>query len=74
MSESEQFLALMMPPLELIDRLDAMSNLSESIKAWHKRMADIRGDGKSDIDNVTPEIYQQALFIVEEKIIKVKVY
>lgn len=60
-------LALLMPPIELMEKLEQAPNLPEPIKVWHKRIKNIRSDGPSEIDGVSDEVYQQALFIVEEK-------
>jgi len=59
-------LALLMPPLALVDKLDHTPNLPESIKVWHKRMKDIRGDGPSDIDGAGKDTYDWLFKTLDE--------
>lgn len=72
MKTGSDLLLLLAPPLSLVDKLDATPNLPEPIRIWLERWKAIRGDGPSEIDEVTPEIYQQALIAVEEKLSKKK--
>ena len=67
MKTGSDLLLMLAPPLSLVDKLDATPNLPEPIRIWLKRWKAIRGDGPSEIDTVTPEVYQEALIIVEEK-------
>lgn len=63
-------LLLLAPPLSLIDKLDAAPTLPAEIAEWVQRWKAIRSDGPSEIDQVTQEVYQQALIVVEEKVKK----
>lgn len=72
MKTGSDLLLLLAPPLSLVDKLDATPNLPADIAAWHKRWKEIRSDGPSEIDDVTTEVYQEALLIVEEKLNKKK--
>ena len=68
MKTGSDLLLLLAPPLSLVDKLDATPNLPDPIRVWLDRWKEIRSDGPSEIDEVTPEVYQQALIVVEEKI------
>lgn len=72
MKTGSDLLLMLAPPLSLVDKLDATPNLPTDIAAWHQRWKEIRSDGPSEIDDVTPEVYQQALIVVEEKLSKKK--
>lgn len=61
------------PPLSLIDKLDAAPSLPADIAAWVELWKTIRSDGPAEIDQVTPQAYQEALLVVEEKLSKQKV-
>lgn len=60
-------LAMLAPPLSLLDKLEGAGKLPPEIEAWRQLWITIRGDGPSPIDGVGQEIYQQALIVVEEK-------
>lgn len=67
-------LQLLMPPIQLVNKLDATPNLPKDIVAWVERVKAIRSDGPSEIDEVPQQAYQEALLVVEEKVKKAKVY
>ena len=67
MKTGSDLLLRLAPPLGLIDKLDAAPNLPADIAEWVEVWKAIRSDGPSPIDEVTPDVYQQALIIVEEK-------
>lgn len=73
MRTGSDLLLLLAPPLLLLDKLEATPNLPEPIKVWLDRWQAIRSDGPSEVDTVTPEVYQEALLVVEEKTAKKKV-
>ena len=70
MKTGSDLLLMLAPPLSLVDKLDATPNLPEPIRTWLERWKAIRSDGPSEIDTITPEVYQEALLIVEEKVSK----
>lgn len=73
MKSGNDLLSILAPPLSLIDKLDAAPTLPPEIAAWVERWKAIRSDGPSPIDQVTPQAYQEALFVVDEKLSKKKV-
>ena len=68
MKTGSDLLIFLAPPLSLIDKLDAAPTLPAEIAEWVQRWKAIRSDGLSEIDQVVPEVYQQALIVVEEKV------
>ena len=72
MKTGSDLLLMLAPPLPLVDKLDATPKLPADIAAWVELWKTIRSDGPAVIDEVTPEVYQQALIVVEEKISKKK--
>lgn len=74
MDNAVKLLQLLMPPLSVMDALER-SNMPDDAKQWWQRCKDIRGDGQSEIDGTSEEVYQEALLVVEEKLSKkAKVY
>lgn len=73
MKSGNDLLSILAPPLSLIDKLDAAPTLPPEIAAWVERWKAIRSDGPADIDQATPQAYQEALIVVEEKTAKKKV-
>jgi len=67
MKTGSDLLLRLAPPLGLIDKLDAAPSLPADIAAWVELWKTIRSDGPSPIDQVAPQVYQEALMIVEEK-------
>ena len=72
MKTGSDLLLMLAPPLSLVDKLDATPKLPADIAAWVECLKTISSDGPAVIDEVTPEVYQQALIVVEEKISKKK--
>lgn len=72
MKTGSDLLLKLAPPLSLIDKLDAAPSLPADIAAWVELWKTIRSDGPAEIDQVTPQAYQEALIIVEEKTSKKK--
>ena len=72
MKTGSDLLLKLAPPLSLIDKLDAAPSLPADIAAWVDLWKAIRSDGSAPIDQVTPQAYQEALIIVEEKTSKKK--
>ena len=73
MKTGSDLLLMLAPPLSLIDKLDVAPTLPADIAAWVELWKTIRGDGPSPIDQATPQAYQEALLVVEEKLSKQKV-
>lgn len=70
MKTGSDLLIFLAPPLSLIDKLDAAPTLPAEIAEWVQRWKAIRSDGPSEIDQMVPQAYQQALIVVEEKVKK----
>ena len=70
MKTGSDLLIFLAPPLSLIDKLDAAPTLLAEIAEWVQRWKAIRSDEPSEIDQVTPQVYQQALIVIEEKVKK----
>lgn len=73
MKTGSDLLLMLAPPLSLIDKLDGAPSLPADIAAWVELWKTIRSDGPSPIDQALPQVYQEALIIVEEKLSKQKV-